>query len=67
MTPKERFYATINNQPVDRPATWLGLPTPDAVPCLLAYFKVDSITALKTKLQNDVWPVIVPYNNEKNQ
>lgn len=64
MTPKERFYATIQNQPVDRPATWLGLPTPDAVPRLLEYFKVDSIAALKTKLNDDVWPVIVPYNNK---
>lgn len=63
MTPKERFFATINNQPVDRPATWLGLPTPDAIPGLLEYFKVDSISALKTKLNDDVWPVIVPYNN----
>lgn len=64
MTPKERFYATIKNQPVDRPATWLGLPTLDAVPRLLKYFKVDSIAALKTKLNDDVWPVIVPYNNK---
>jgi uroporphyrinogen decarboxylase len=63
MTPKQRFYATINNQPVDRPATWLGLPTQDAIPGLLEYFKVNSITELKTKLQDDVWPVIVPYNN----
>lgn len=63
MTSKERFYATINNKPVDRPATWLGLPTPDAVPGLLEYFKVDSITALKIKLEDDVWPVEVPYNN----
>jgi uroporphyrinogen decarboxylase len=63
MTPKERFFATINNHPVDRPATWLGLPTPDAIPGLLEYFKVDSISTLKAKLQDDVWPVIVPYNN----
>lgn len=64
MTPKERFYATINNQPVDRPATWLGLPTGKAVPGLLKYFGVASIAELKTKLNDDVWPVIVPYNNE---
>ena len=63
MTPKERFFATINNQIVDRPATWLGLPTTDAVPGLLKYFKVSSVAELKTKLQDDVWPVIVPYNN----
>lgn len=64
MTSKERFFATIKNQPVDRPATWLGLPTPAAVPGLLDYFGVDSIAALKQKLDDDVWPVIVPYNNE---
>lgn len=64
MTPKERFFATINNQPVDRPATWLGLPTTKAIPGLIEYFQVDSIAALKTKLNDDVWPVIVPYNNE---
>lgn len=64
MTPKERFYATINNQPVDRPATWLGLPTPDAIPGLLKHFKANSIAEIKIKLQDDVWPVIVPYNNE---
>lgn len=63
MTPKERFYATINNQPVDRPATWLGLPTNDAIPGLLEYFKVGSVNELKTKLNDDVWPVIVPYYN----
>lgn len=63
MTPKERFYATINNQLVDRPATWLGLPTNAATPGLLEYFNVSSIHELKKVLQDDVWPVIVPYNN----
>ncbi|MDB4584699.1 uroporphyrinogen decarboxylase family protein [Draconibacterium sp.] len=64
MTPKERFYATINNQPVDRPATWLGLPTSDAIPGLLKHFNANSVAEIKTILQDDVWPVIVPYNNE---
>ena len=63
MTPKERFYATIKNEAIDRPATWLGLPTPDAVPGLLKYFDAGSIAEIKTKLEDDVWPVIVPYNN----
>lgn len=63
MTPKERFFATINREEVDRPATWLGLPTPDAVPLLLEYFKVDSIAELKEQFQDDVWPIEVPYNN----
>ncbi len=28
MDHRERFFATINYQPVDRPASWLGLPVP---------------------------------------
>lgn len=63
MTPKERFYATINNQLVDRPASWLGLPTQSATPDLLKYFKVSTVHEMKEVLQDDVWPVIVPYNN----
>jgi len=64
MTPKERFFATVNYDPVDRPASWLGLPTKSAIPGLLKYFGVDSIHEMKKFLQDDVWPVIVPYNNE---
>ena len=30
MLHKDRFLATIQNEPVDRPASWLGLPVPDA-------------------------------------
>ena len=63
MTPKERFFATINNQSVDRPASWLGLPTKTATPGLLDFFQVASVEEMKKKLQDDVWPVIVPYNN----
>lgn len=64
MTPKERFFATINYQPVDRPACWLGLPTKTATPGLFNFFGVNTIPELKKHLQDDVWPVIVPYNNE---
>lgn len=63
MTPKERVYATINRETVDYPASWLGLPVPAALPELYKYFKVDSIGKLKQKLQDDVWPIEVPYNN----
>lgn len=63
MNSRERFYATIQYKPVDRPATWLGLPTKAALPGLLKYFKVSSLRELKEQLQDDVWPVIVPYNN----
>ena len=26
MNSLERFYATINREPVDRPAAWIGMP-----------------------------------------
>ena len=48
MTHRERFYATIDNQPVDRPASWLGLPVPGAQQGLLDFFKVNSVL-------NSVW------------
>lgn len=63
MNSRERFFATINREPVDRPATWLGLPTPDAIPGLLEYFKAESIEEIKTRFDDDVWPIEVPYNN----
>lgn len=63
MTHKERFYATIGRKEVDHPASWLGLPVADAIPILLKYFHVDSIMELKKKIDDDVYPVAVPYNN----
>lgn len=66
MNSKERFYATIKGAKVDRPATWLGLPVPSAIAGLKKYFKCDSIEELKIKLEDDVWPVMVPYNFPPN-
>jgi len=62
MTHKERFYATIANQPVDRPASWLGLPVPAAQAGLLDFFKVGSVDELKVLLDDDIYPIEVPYN-----
>lgn len=62
MTHKERFLATIANAPVDRPAAWLGLPVPSAVPKLLEHFGVNSIDELKLKIDDDIYPIEVPYN-----
>ena len=64
MDRKERFYRTIARESVDRNASWLGLPAEPAVPGLLRYFKVDSLHALKDKLQDDVYPVEMPYESE---
>ena len=63
MEHKERFYATIERRPVDRPCSWLGLPDPAAHPGLFAYFGVQSIDELILKLDDDVYPVELPYHS----
>lgn len=63
MTHKERFLATLNLQPVDYPASWLGLPTPHALDAIYDYFKVKDMESLKALLNDDVYPIEVPYHN----
>ena len=62
MNHRERFYATIANLPVDHPASWLGLPVPDAQQGLLDFFKVGSVDELKILLDDDIYPIEVPYH-----
>lgn len=62
MTHKERFLATLANAPVDRPASWLGLPVPAAQQGLFSHFGVNSIDALKLLLDDDIYPLEVPYH-----
>ncbi|MCG8308637.1 MAG: uroporphyrinogen decarboxylase family protein [Cytophagales bacterium] len=62
MDHRERFFATIQYEPVDRPASWLGLPVPSAEPALKKYFGVGSIDQLRTIIDDDIYPVEVPYN-----
>lgn len=62
MRHKDRFLAAINNEPVDRPASWLGLPVPQAEPILIKHFGVNSIDELKRKIDDDIFPIEVPYN-----
>ena len=63
MNHKERFLATVARGAVDRPASWLGLPTAQAEPVLLAHFKAGSIDELKRKIGDDIYPVEVPYRH----
>lgn len=63
MTHIERFLATIERQPTDRPATWLGLPTTAAHKQLFDYFGVDSVTELSLKLDDDIVPIEMPYHS----
>jgi len=62
MNHRDRFYSTINYLPVDRPASWLGLPVPSAEPALMKYFGVTSIDQLREAIDDDIFPIEVPYN-----
>lgn len=62
MSHRERFFATIAHQPVDRPASWLGLPVPAAEPELFRYFGVQSVEEMKKIIDDDIFPIEVPYN-----
>jgi len=63
MTKKERFFATIERRPVDRPASWLGIPATAALPRLLSHFHATDIAGLKRAIGDDVWPVELPYHS----
>jgi uroporphyrinogen decarboxylase len=63
MTHKERFIATVERRSVDRPASWLGFPVAAALPALYEHFGVKTLSELKAAVDDDVWPVEVPYDN----
>ena len=62
MKHKDRFYATISYSPVDRPASWLGLPAANAQDNLLKYFGAGSMDEMKRSIDDDVYPILVPYD-----
>ena len=59
----ERFMATIERKPVDRPACWLGVPDDYALPALFSHFNVNSVNDLKRKIDDDVYTVEMPYKS----
>ncbi|MBI9101833.1 MAG: hypothetical protein JEY99_05420 [Spirochaetales bacterium] len=63
MTCKERFYCAVNRESVDRPAIWTGLPVPDSLPGLFEYFKVSNETEYRLKVNDDIFPVELPYHS----
>ncbi|ONI43366.1 methyltransferase [Candidatus Epulonipiscioides gigas] len=60
----ERFYATVERKPVDRPAAWLGVPDRDALPALFEYYKVKDFHELKIAVGDDFYAVELPYHSE---
>ncbi|MFA7344333.1 MAG: uroporphyrinogen decarboxylase family protein [Terrimicrobiaceae bacterium] len=63
MTKKERFHATLERKPADRPASWLGIPAASAIPALLEHFGASDLAGLKAAIGDDVWPVELPYHS----
>ncbi len=63
MNSRERAMATIAREPVDRPATWMGEPTPAALERLLQHWNLGSETELRLFLDDDVWCFNVPYHS----
>lgn len=59
----ERFYLTVERKPVDRLASWLGLPDKKACKGLYEHFSVRSIDELKEKVDDDIYPVELPYHS----
>lgn len=57
-----RFYRTLDREPVDRPCTWLGVPDPASLPGLFAHFNVKDHDSLLNRLDDDIWPVELPYD-----
>ena len=64
MNSLERFYATAERRPVDRPAAWLGMPDPQALPGLFSYYGVKDIHELKMAVGDDFYAVEVSYESE---
>lgn len=63
MNSKERFLATIERRPVDRPAAWLGMPDIKSRPALFRYYGVANMHDLKVAVGDDFYAVEVPYHS----
>jgi uroporphyrinogen decarboxylase len=59
----ERFYATIERKPVDRPACWLGIPDKKSYKILFDHFNVKNINELKAVIDDDIYPIELPYHS----
>ena len=63
MTHIERFFATIEKKPVDYPASWLGLPVPEAQQSLKEYFNIKNINEMTSAIDDDIYPIELPYHS----
>lgn len=63
MNSLERFFATVDRKPADRPAAWLGMPDIYAQPALFEYYGVQDMHELKLAVGDDFYAVEVPYQS----
>jgi uroporphyrinogen decarboxylase len=63
MNSLERFYKTIAYEPVDRPACWMGDPTPEEAAKLCEYYGVANTSELKKVVGDDFYAVEIPYHS----
>ena len=63
MNSLERFYKTIAYEPVDRPACWMGDPTPEEAAKLCEYYSVKNTSELKKVVGDDFYAVEIPYHS----
>lgn len=59
----DRFYATVENRPTDRPACWLGDPTPEEAVKLCAFYGVEDVKSLKRVCGDDFYAIDIPYHS----
>lgn len=63
MNSKERFIATIERKPVDRPAAWLGMPDINEQQALFNFYGVKNLHELKLAIGDDFYAIEVPYES----
>lgn len=61
MDHRERFFATLAREPVDRPASFMGLPTTKGWTRLEQYFQTSDRNEIRAKIGEDLYPIDMPY------
>ena len=61
----ERFLATIERKHTDRPACWLGDPTPQEALRLCEFYRAENVNQVKRVCKDDIYAVEVPYHSPK--
>ncbi|MEG1525018.1 MAG: uroporphyrinogen decarboxylase family protein [Clostridia bacterium] len=63
MTGLERFYATLERRPVDRPAAWMSAPAGAEMGILCKFYGVNNWHELQVKAGDDIYAFDIPYDS----